>query len=355
MNLYERSKQEAKEHRIIAGIMRLPLRVMLRTFRQKPIVKDGQKLHPEMQTILLLRRLKKSPGMADRPPAASRKALRRDARVHGLRTPRGIRAVDHEIPVGEEAAIKGRLYTIESAPSSPNGSPIFVFFHGGGFVLGDIDAYDHVCRFICDQAQVSVLSVDYRLAPEFPFPTGLNDCLAAYHWVHANADRLGVDGGRVAIGGDSAGANFATIIAQVTAAEGRHLPFYQWLIYPTVDRTVDYPSATLFADEFFLRAKDIAYFDEHYGASDRSDGRVSPIKGQKLSGLARTLIVTAGFDLLRDEGEAYAEALRRAGTRVEVMRFPGLIHGFINMIGLSPEAKKSFGKAVKHLKEVIHG
>ncbi len=347
-----RSPKELKEHRFLESLLRLPLGILLRAFRQKPVIKDGQTLHPEMQAILLLRKMKKSPGMGDRPPLASRKALRRDARVHGYRTANEIATIEHNIPTDDGSLIKARLYKPNGLGKDPG--PLLVFFHGGGFVLGDIESYDPVCRFVCDKAQIRLLSVDYRLAPEFPFPTGLSDSIAAYRWAYSNAELLGANPYSIAVGGDSAGANFAAHIAQITAVEGKAQPLYQWLIYPTLDRSRAYPSAQLFADGFFLRAKDLAYFNEHYGATDPHDVRVSIINGPRLSGLARTLVVTAGFDPLRDEGEAYAEALRRAGTRVDLIRFPGLIHGFINMIGLSPEAKRSFGEAVNHLKGAMH-
>ena len=351
MTLAVRSKKEIKEHRIIQALMQLPLGPLLRVFRQKPIIVDNQTLHSEMQMILLLRKLKKSPGMGDRPPEVSRKYLLRDARVHGITVARDIHTEDFEIPTSEGHSVKARLYQLDK--SAKTTQPLLVFLHGGGFVLGDLETYDHVCRFICNQADVSILSVDYRLAPEHPFPHGLNDSIAAYRWAIANADRLNADPKRFAVGGDSAGANFATQIAQITTDEGKDRPIYQWLIYPTTDRSKAYPSATLFADGFFLRTKDVHYFTDHYQTPSKHDVRVSPIKGQ-LSGLPQALIVTAGFDPLRDEGEAYARALESAGSKVELVRFPGMIHGFMNLIGISPAARKNLSQATKYLKDAMH-
>lgn len=350
MAVLDRSKKEMKESRFLQGLMSLPIGTLLKVFRQKPVVIDGQTLDPEMQMVLILRKLKKAPGMGDRPPEVSRKHIFRDARVHGICV-ENIHSEDIEIPSPEGHSIKARLYQREHSHTKPQA--LLVFLHGGGFVLGDVESYDHICRFICEQASVSVFSVDYRLAPEHPFPSGINDSLAAYRWALANAQRLNADPERFAVGGDSAGANFATHIAQAMTSEVAGQPIFQWLIYPTADRTRSYPSSTLFADGFFLRAKDIDYFTEHYQSSSISDERVSPIHG-KLQGLPPALIVTAGFDPLRDEGESYAEALKKAGNQVELLRFPGMIHGFINMIGFSPAAKKNLKLATQHLKDALH-
>jgi len=214
---------------------------------------------------------------------------------------------------------------------------LLVFFHGGGFVLGDLDTHDTTCRLLCRHADVHVLAVEYRLAPEHPFPAAQEDVMAAYAWACAHARELGADAARVAVGGDSAGGNLSAVLCQLAVKNGLPAPALQLLLYPAVDRTVERPSVGLFAEGFFLTRTDIEWFHERYvGPSlDRSDPRISPLLCPELSGLPPALVITAGFDPLRDEGEAYAQALQRAGTPVTLRRFDGLIHGFVNMGGVS--------------------
>lgn len=213
--------------------------------------------------------------------------------------------------------------------------PLLVFFHGGGFVIGDLDTHDEPCRLLCHHAQIHVLSVDYRLAPEDPFPAAVDDALAAFRWAVEHADELGVDPARVAVGGDSAGGNLSAVTAQLAAQDGGPAPALQVLIYPATDLTdARTASGLLFADGFFLTENDRRWATRHYFAGpdkNQSDLRASPAFAENLSDLAPAIVVTAGFDPLRDEGEAYGVALRQAGTPVVSYRAPELIHGFINM------------------------
>jgi acetyl esterase len=213
-----------------------------------------------------------------------------------------------------------------------------VFFHGGGFVFGDLDTHDGVCRLLCRHAGAHILAVDYRLAPENPFPAAVEDARAALDWAFANAGRLGADPCRIGVSGDSAGGNLAAVVSQLAARDGGPAPVLQLLIYPAMDSTGRHRSRELFADGFFLTKAHIEWFETHYLGADRARGldpRVSPLLAEDLSGLPPTLVVTAAFDPLRDEGEAYAEALRAAGTPARVRRFPGLIHGFAAAAGVS--------------------
>jgi acetyl esterase/lipase len=190
---------------------------------------------------------------------------------------------------------------------------------------------------------VHVVSVDYRLAPESRFPAAVEDAYAALRWAFANAARLGADPARVAVGGDSAGANLATVASRLARDDGGPVPALQLLIYPTVDRTKPYPSLDLFAAGFFLTRGEIDWFYQHYSAGvEPADPRLNPLLGTDLSGLAPALVVTAGFDPLRDEGEAYAAALHAAGTPVTLRRKSTMIHGFINMIDISSSARAMF-------------
>jgi acetyl esterase len=185
-----------------------------------------------------------------------------------------------------------------------------------------------------------VLAVEYRLAPEHPFPAGVEDGRAALKWAHANAKSLGADPKRVGVGGDSAGANLSAVVAQLATIDGGPAPSVQLLVYPAVCRHTAWPSLDLFADGFFLTRASIDWFHHKYSGhlphGGRPDARIHPLHGDDLRNLPPALVVTAGFDPLRDEGEAYATKLRGAGNDVTVRRFEGLVHGFFNMVGISP-------------------
>jgi acetyl esterase len=219
-----------------------------------------------------------------------------------------------------------------------------VFFHGGGFVCGDLDTHDAPCRVLCRHGGVHVLSVDYGLAPEHPFPAYVDDAVAAFGWAVEHAAELGADPARVAIGGDSAGGTLAAIASRLAARDGGPVPAAQVLVYPATDRTRTTPSLERFAEGFFLTARDIEwYFDQYTGGTGagREDPLVSPLLAPDLGGLAPALVVTAGFDPLRDEGEAYAHALRAAGTPALLRRMPELVHGFVNFGGVSRASREA--------------
>jgi acetyl esterase len=235
---------------------------------------------------------------------------------------------------GAAGPLRARHYRPADADASAR-PPLLVFFHGGGFVVGDLETHDEPCRLLCRHAEVHVLSVDYRLAPEHPFPAAVDDALAAFRWAVAHAAQLGADGHRVAVGGDSAGGNLSAVCAQLAARDGGAAPALQLLIYPATDLTdARAPSGRLFADGFYLTENDRQWFTRQYFSGSHghaTDPRASPVLAGPLSGLAPAVIVTAGFDPLRDEGEAYGLALREAGVPVVLVRVPELIHGFMNM------------------------
>jgi acetyl esterase len=218
---------------------------------------------------------------------------------------------------------------------------LLVFFHGGGFVFGDLDTHDAPCRMLCRHGSMHVLAIDYRLAPEHPFPAAVEDARAALRWAFAHAAELGADPTRIAVGGDSAGANLAAVTAHLAARDGGPAPTCQMLIYPAVDRTRPYASLALFAEGFLLTRASIAWFHEQYvGArAPLTDPRHAPLHAASFEGLAPALVVTAGFDPLRDEGEAYAAALAAAGVPTLVRRFDALTHGFFSMVGVSTDCR----------------
>ena len=314
----------------------------------KPVVIDGQTLDPACQLTLSVMARR---GMGDSFGAVGReRALLKRSAVVGGGHPDPVASIRNLQIDGAEGKIKARLY---KTPEQGGPHPLLVFYHGGGFVLGDLDSHDSPCRTLCRHAGVDVLAVDYRLAPEHQFPAAPNDAIAAYRWALENAADLGSDPTRVLVGGDSAGGNLAAVTARETANSLTPPPFAQLLIYPVTDMVARVPGSTepntrsydLFGDGFLLTTELMNWFGSHYveviDQVDPADPRVSPLRADSFAGLPPAIVITAGFDPLRDEGEAYARALSEAGNRVVHRRFEGLIHGFINMGGVSRMARDS--------------
>lgn len=316
---------------------RLPGPWQVALSRQPPASVDGQTLDPASQMALALAPPRGQTPLTDGTPAAARARFRRDVLpLPGRPTPVGaVRDLEADGPAGPL-----RLRRYSPADAEP-GLPVLVYAHGGGFLLGDLDTADEPCRLLCRHGRQHVLSVAYRRAPEHPVPAAIDDVRAVFRWTQENAARFGTDAARVAVGGDSAGATLAAVVGQQTAHDGP--PAAQLLVYPPADRARPYPSGALF-DGFFLTAADRDAFHRLYTDGTgvgASDPRVSPLRADALGGLAPALVVVAGFDVLRDEGEAYAEALRAAGTHVEVMRERSLGHGFLHLTPVSPAAHRA--------------
>jgi acetyl esterase len=271
------------------------------------------------------------------PPEVQRARIHKEA-LAVARWPTAVGNVAELDVDGATGPLRARHY----APAGvAKDSPMLVFFHGGGFALGDLDTHDEPCRLLCRYAGVHVLSIAYRLAPEHRWPAGIEDALAATKWAHANAARFGADPERIAVGGDSAGGNFAAVVARELARQGEAVPALQVLIYPGTDFVETRRSAELFGEGFFLTRESMDWCVENYlpADADRADPRLSPLRAPDLEGLPRAIVITAAFDPLRDEGEAYADALRAAGNRVTTVRVPGLIHGFINLTAVNRNAR----------------
>jgi acetyl esterase/lipase len=252
------------------------------------------------------------------------------------------------VPVGsvEDLTVAGRparLYRPEGAGETPT----LVFLHGGGYVIGDLDTHDQTCRRICRGAETTVLAIDYRLAPEHPFPAGVEDAIAATRWAAEN-----LPGTRLAVGGDSAGGNFSAVVAQTLP----DLVQAQVLLYPAVDKFGDYPSREENAEGYFLDAPTMLWFLEQYVGSvtdlDEGDPRLSPLRGD-LAGVAPALVVTAEFDPLRDEGNEYAARLEAAGVPVDHVTYPGLIHGFMEMGPWSPAAAAAVDDVIARIGKLL--
>ena len=241
---------------------------------------------------------------------------------------------------GREIAV--RVYT---PPCGKKSLPVVVFFHGGGWVVGTLDTHDPYCRALASEAEVNVVSVDYRLAPEHKFPAGVEDCLAATEWVLAHLRELGADGSRVLVGGDSAGATMATVVALLLRDKGVTSLAGQILLYP-VTAYYDPPTASYFenAEGYGLTRKGMMWFWDHYlkDKSDAGDFRAAPLLAASLRGLPRAFVVTAEYDVLRDEGQAYARRLEEAGVEVTHVFVEGMNHGFAcsaNEFPFLPQAK----------------
>lgn len=325
---------------VARALLRLPPRVLVRGSGRPPVRMDGQRLHPEMQLLVALRATNRAPALWTLEPPAARERLAHEARTYaGPAEPVGA-VRDLSVP-GGDGPRPARLYSPAPDPAAPAPRPLLVFLHGGGYVLGDLDTHDAPCRLLCRHTGGHVLSVDYRLAPEDPAPAGLDDARAALTWALEHGGELGADPSRVLIGGDSAGGNLATAAAQAALRDGGRLPAGQVLIYPSVDFRGGWASLSRFAHGFFLDQEERDWFERHYLSGtlrDVADPRVSPLLGP-LAGLPPALVVTAGMDPLRDEGEAYVAALREARVPVIDRRYPGMLHGFINMTGISPAAR----------------
>ncbi|WP_410593492.1 alpha/beta hydrolase [Amycolatopsis sp. lyj-23] len=309
---------------------------------------DGQELALDAQLLLRLQKIARAELV--RGSVEQSRALL-DAGRHLVSgkpiEPVSVREIAVPTPDGD---LPATLYTPVGLPEP---SPLLVFFHGGGWVIGTRSSHDNAVRFLAKHAGVRVLSIEYRLAPEFPFPAATEDALAAFEYAVAKAADLGADPARIAVGGDSAGGNLAAVTAQQALRRGGPAPAFQLLIYPATDFAKRYRSQDLFAENLFLTDVHMKWFEGHYvpEGTDPADPRLSPLHAEDLSGLPPALVVTAGFDPLRDEGEAYAEKLREAGVEVALRRHEDLIHGFINFTGVGTRFREALAETAGALRQ----
>lgn len=258
---------------------------------------------------------------------------------------------EKKIPVAG-GEITARIYT----PGGEGPFPALIYYHGGGWVIGNLDTVDVPCRMLANRAGCVVVSVDYRLAPEYKFPTAAEDAYAAAKWVAEYGESIGVDPERIAVGGDSAGGNLAAVVALMAREQGGPSLAYQMLIYPVTNHSYDTDSYRDNAEGYFLTKNTMVWFWNHY-LRDEQDGQnpyASPLLADDLSGLPPALVITAGFDPLRDEGEAYAERLKAAGVPVEATRYDGMIHGFFWMPGVLAAAHYGIHQAANALKQAFY-
>ncbi len=337
------------------GLADLPERV-LRALVGEPVVLDGQQLDLETQLFLKRAAIIGGPELETLSVEEARAQVVANMRILAGATPE-MSVEQIEIP-GPAGLLSARLYTPNGAPEA---GPLLVYYHGGGFVICDLETHDPACRFLAQHAEVRVVSIDYRLAPEHRFPAAPEDAFAAFRYAAEHGAELGADPSRIAVGGDSAGGNLAAGVAQRAAREaagnGGPGPAFQLLIYPWVDLSSKRPSHSLFEEGFYLTVSELDWFTGLYvdQPDEVRDPRCSPLLAGGLPGVAPAYVITAGFDPLRDEGEEYADRLRAAGVPVALRRHPGLIHGFLSMLASGRVAREALAEAAGALRLGVAG
>jgi acetyl esterase len=267
-------------------------------------------------------------------------------------TPEPVAGVENRTVPGMGGGIPIRIY----APSGEGLLPVLVYFHGGGWVLGDIESSDGLCRILANTTGCIVVSVDYRLAPEHPFPAAADDAYYATQWAAENASSFGGDSSRIAVCGDSAGGNLAAVVALIARDRGKPAIQFQLLVYPATDAACNTPSYTENSEGYFLTKAAMQWFWSHYvrNDADRSHPHASPLRAKSLAGLPAALVITAEFDPLRDEGEQYAGRMRAAGTPVQLTRYDGMIHGFFTMSEILDQGKMAIRQSAEALRNVFN-
>jgi len=308
-------------------------------------------LDPQAQEVINLVIKSGRPAYNTLSPKEARQ-LFRETRPASTPTPAEIGAVRNLSADGPGGPIPLRLYRPAGVPAT-TALPVLVYYHGGGWVIGDLDTHDVQCRQITAEAGITVVAVDYRLAPEHKFPAAVDDCLAAYRWLRAHARDLGGDAGRVAVAGDSAGGNLSAVVSQLTAAGATPVPTCQALIYPAVDCSFDTNSHRDLENGHVIPRDRVLWYMEQYlrSEADKADLRAAPLRAPSLAGQPPTLIVTAGFDPLRDEGHAYADRLRAAGVDVVDREYPGQIHAFVSLTKAIPQGMAATLEVADYLRK----
>ncbi len=297
-------------------------------------------LHPDARALIDLIEERRLPPMHTLAPVDAR-SFYRDRRAFTQPDAPEVGVVRDLACDGPRGPVALRLYRPIGAKAEPSALlSVLVYYHGGGWTIGDLDTHDVLCRELCNGSGAAVVSVDYRMGPEHPFPAASDDCLAATYWVRTHAEGLGVDPSRLAVGGDSAGGNLAAVVA-IAARDAGDLPIaFQLLIYPATDQRRKHPSHTSNGAGYLLTRETIAYYHDNYFSTPGadSDWRASPLLNEDLSRLPPSLVLTAGFDPLRDEGLDYADRLVAAGNRATYVCYERQIHGFITMGRVIDEA-----------------
>lgn len=303
-------------------------------------------LDPQVQVVLKQRAAAGLPPIHTMTPQQAREMM---AALRPPVEPEPVGAIEDRTIPGPAGQIPIRIYK----PAAPGPFPVLVYFHGGGWVIGDIESHDATCRMLTNASQWLVISVDYRLAPEHKFPAAVEDAYAATCWAAEHAAELGGDPNSIAVGGDSAGANLATVVSLLARDKGNPKLCYQILVYPVTNYAFD--TLSYAENDGYILTKDaMKWFWGHYLRSE-ADGRnplASPLQAEDLSGLPPALIITAEYDPLRDEGEAYGQRLQEAGVPVMVKRYNGMVHGFFTMAAVLDRGREAIQEVGRVLQSV---
>ena len=312
-------------------------------------MKNRIKLYPEVRALLEAGEAEGAPAIETLSPAEARRAAADALKAVAGRCEEIGRVEDLKLPYPERP-IPIRIYT----PAADGPFPCLVYFHGGGWVVCDLDTHDSVCRAIARRAGAVVVAVDYRLSPEYRFPAAVEDCYAATRWVAANAPRLALDPRRIAVGGDSAGGNLSTVMCLKSRDEGGPALALQVLVYPVTDlASFDTASYSEFAEGYNLTRAEMEWFRGHYLAriEDAQSPYASPLLAPDLRGLPPALVITGECDPLRDEGEAYARRLAEAGVEVTCARYGGMIHPFFSLGGVLSQGRRAIEQVAAAVRE----
>ena len=330
-------------------MMMLPESFRMRMIGDRTIERDGRTMSPAMQMILYI--LEKRRITKDIENIGAQKIRDFYDTTAGLlqKRPPRMKTVDHQIDLGDDQ-MKIREYIPKNFKENDHS---MLYFHGGGFSIGSIRTHDPVCKFLSEMLGWKIFSVEYRLAPEHRFPVPLEDCDKSMDWLIENADQFEIDINKIAVGGDSAGGNLAACLCIKRIEEGKIQPERQILFYPAVDTGGDYESIKTFTDGYFLLTKELLeWFGNNYlDESDHTNIYAAPMNYDKLDMVPPALIITAGFDPLRDEGKAYAEILQKNGVKVDYKEYPSLIHGFLNFT-IAPECMRAMEEISEKIKSI---
>ena len=309
-------------------------------------------LDPLMKAFLDQMALQPTPKLWQMPPALARETMIAMTQLIGPKDVPIGKVLNRTIPA-PHGEIPIRAYTPVAGGAEP--MPTMVYFHGGGWVIGNLDTHDGVCRILANESCCRVVAVDYRLSPEHKFPAAVEDAFAAVKWIEANASDMGVDANRLAVGGDSAGGALAAVVAQMAKEKGGPKLSFQMLLFPVTQIGEETTSLRDFAEGFFLETATLNWFYDHYlgDGADKSDPRISPLRAKDVSGLPPAYVMVAGFDPLHDEGVAYAEKMRDAGVDVTLDDYPDLVHDFILMQAVVPQAQEALVTAAKALASAL--
>lgn len=319
---------------LIKLLLSLPNKILIWLSRKEQITaKGGRKLDPGFQFLLSFMGGEDSEAINHSLPAVEQRKQADEALkplfALSAPLPTGVDYIDHQVP-SDGASVRVREYFNNNLEKN---APALIYFHGGGWVFFNIESHHTFTGSLSDILKAKVFSVDYRLAPENPYPAALNDFDAVFDWVESNYEELGIDPKRISVGGDSAGGNLSSAISIRRQAENKTLPKAQLLIYPVTDLTYSFDSMEELAEGFFLSKADMYWFREQYLENQNTvkDPLISPLFSEDLSGQPPAVVVTAGFDVLRDEGDAYADLLKKFKVETYHHSFEGYIHGFVNM------------------------